>query len=103
MSIPARPGTCICVVVCSSISTSPRRARARPRNVPWRDVIAPGRQPRRAVSQPSRRSPETSEPSRICAVTDEIVPSSGRRFGVSNAPAMRSRHGVVRSQARSTT
>ena len=64
---------------------------------------APGSQPRREDSQPQNSSADASESSRWRTVTPEIARSSGRRRGESNAAATRSRHGVERSQARSTT
>ena len=71
----------------------------RPRTVASRE----GCQSRRDESQPQNSSPEASESSRWRTVTLEILASSGRRRGESNAAATRSRHGVERSQARSTT
>ena len=46
---------------------------------------------------------EASESSRWRTVTPLILVRSGRRRGESNAAAIRSRHGVERSHARSTT
>ncbi len=83
------------------LAPRPRRARARPRSVPWRVVIAPGLQPRREHSQPSSSRPATSEPSRICTVDRrdraELRPPSGRveRRRDALAPRRRAQPGEV--------
>ena len=62
-----------------------------------------GFQPSRELIQPQKSTAAASESSRWRTVTEAIEPSRERSTGGSKAAAIRSRHGVERSHARSTT
>ena len=68
-----------------------------------RRTIEPGFHPSRDASQPTSSIPAAAESGWWRIARPEILPSSGRMAGGSNVMARRSRHGVVRTQARSTT
>ena len=80
-----------------------RRVRARPASCPRARASASGRQPSREASQPQNSTAEATESARWRTVTAEMAPSARRSAGGSKAAATRSRHGVERSHARSTT
>src|SRR5258707_391023 len=69
---------------------------------PWW-ITEPGFQPSWLASQPKKNSPEAAESGRCLAVTELIDHSSGRSCGGSKVADTRSRQGVERSHARSTT
>ena len=88
----------------SSVSlTSWRRAWAEPTSVPSRAISGLSCQSSRDASQPMSSTPATADSGWWRTVTALIVRRSGRRWGGSNVAATRSRHGVERSHARSTT
>ena len=87
----------------SSSATSPRRARQWPVSRSPRCPSASGRQPSREASQPQNSTPAAVESRRWRTVTFSIASRQPRIGGGSNVAATRSRHGVERSQARSTT
>ena len=84
-------------------STSWRRPCALPCRFPLALISDPGSHPSRAASHPQNKSPATVDSGWWRTVTALIRPSSSRHCGGSNVDATRSRHGVERSQARSTT
>src|SRR5918998_1085848 len=99
---PASPGA-FWLADSREIFTSERLARACPVYEPPVWPSDDGFQPSRELSQPQNRTAAASESSRWRTVTEAIEPSRERSAGGSKAAAMRSRHGVERSQARSTT
>jgi hypothetical protein len=100
--MPARPGA-FWSTGSSVILMSCRRVVEWTIHWPRAWCSAPGFQSSREPSQPVYSSALASESSRWRIVRPEIARSSGRRCGESNAAATRSRHGVERSHARSTT
>jgi hypothetical protein len=100
---PSRPGT-LSLGSASSVScTSCLRARARARRSPFLRISAPGSHPSRDASQPTSSSPLTADSGWWRIVTASMSPSAGRHMSGSKVEAIRSRHGALRSQARSTT
>ena len=100
---PARPGTSSSGSGSRHSCTSWRRPLARPRSIPFAGDREPGSQPRREQSQPQNNRPATAESGWWRTLTELIPDSSGSHCGGSKLAATRSRHGVERSQARSTT
>jgi hypothetical protein len=103
MSTPARPGTDIVASASSCSATSCRRPCAFPCSTLSMRTSEPGSHPSRADSHPQNSTPATADSGAWCTVTPVIRPSSSRHCGGSNVAATRSRQGVERSQARSTT
>ena len=100
---PASPGALMLASGFISSVTSPRL----PRALPQRDPSWPTRlstcQSRRVASQPKNSTAAVPESGRWRTVTELMRRSSSRQIGGSKLAATRSRHGVERSQARSTT
>ena len=104
ISTPARPGASWPGSGSSVSVTSWRRAVAWPRTEPLVAAVSePVPQPSREASQPKKSTPAAPESGRWRTLTESMCQSSSRQRGGSNVEATRSRHGVVRSQARSTT
>ena len=103
ISTPARPGTLWPSSGTSVKTTSWRRACALPCCSPLPCISEPISQPSREASQPQKSTPAIAESDRWRTVTLSIRPSSSRHCGGSKVEATRSRQGVPRSQARSTT
>jgi hypothetical protein len=99
---PASPGA-FWSVGSSWILTSCRRPRAWPISLRPDGASDSGFHPSRDDSQPQNSNAAASESWRWRTVTDETLPSAARSCGGSNDAATRSRHGVERSHARSTT
>ncbi len=101
---PARPRTDCSGSGDRIIRTSPLRVRARASIVPLvRWASAPGFQPSRDAIQPRNSTPVIVDSGWWRSSTLEIVGSCRRSRAGSKAAATRSRQGVERSQARSTT
>src|SRR5688500_2229526 len=97
---PASPGA-FWLADSRQILTSERLARACPRYEPPLWPSDSGRQPSRELIQPQKSTAAASESSRWRTVTDAIAASCERSTFGSKAAAIRSRHGVERSHARS--
>ena len=101
--MPAKPGVLIVESGSSRSVTSVLRAFACPSMLPFWWTMWPCCQPSRVPSQPNSRRPAVADSGWWRMVSELISFSSERHCGGSKLAAMRSRQGVLRSHARSTT